>query len=172
MSHDFTDDKSTLVQVMAWCCQAASHYLSQCWLRSMSPCDVTRPQRFNVVMDGIYIYKGCLVCFWEWKAFTVIIRSQFCVILQSEIEEIFLFRLNTAVLCMREGYSNYTEQVLPVITQTLHYNGARINWNVAINLNKIANAEFKFVIWGQIVRIRIECHRNRVNVELNFSRVD
>ena len=23
--------KSTLVQVMAWCCQASSHYLSQCW---------------------------------------------------------------------------------------------------------------------------------------------
>ena len=23
---------STLVQVMAWCCQAASHYLNQCWL--------------------------------------------------------------------------------------------------------------------------------------------
>ena len=24
-------DKSTLVQVMTWCCQAASHCLSQCW---------------------------------------------------------------------------------------------------------------------------------------------
>ena len=32
-----TDDKSTLVQVMAWCCQAPSHYLSQCWLSYMSP---------------------------------------------------------------------------------------------------------------------------------------
>ena len=31
---DLTDDKSTLVQVMAWCRQAASHYLSQCWLSS------------------------------------------------------------------------------------------------------------------------------------------
>ena len=34
---NFTDDKSTLVQVMAWCRQAPSHYLSQCWPRSMSP---------------------------------------------------------------------------------------------------------------------------------------
>ena len=25
---DFTDDKSALVQVMAWCLQAPSHYLS------------------------------------------------------------------------------------------------------------------------------------------------
>ena len=39
-----TDDKSTLVQVMAWCHQATSHYLSQCWPRSMSPYGVTRPQ--------------------------------------------------------------------------------------------------------------------------------
>ena len=44
MSQDFTDDQSTLVQVMAWCRQATSHYLSQCWPRSLSPYGVTRPQ--------------------------------------------------------------------------------------------------------------------------------
>ena len=44
MPQDLTDDKSTLVQVMAWCRQATSHYLSQCWPRSMSPNGVTRPQ--------------------------------------------------------------------------------------------------------------------------------
>ena len=37
MLPDFTDDMSTLVQVMAWCCQATSHFLSQCWPRSLSP---------------------------------------------------------------------------------------------------------------------------------------
>ena len=37
-------ERSTLVQVMAWHRQASSHYLSQCWPRSMSPYDVTRPQ--------------------------------------------------------------------------------------------------------------------------------
>ena len=44
MSLDFTDDQSTLVQVMAWCRQTPSHYLSQCWPRSLSPYGVTRPQ--------------------------------------------------------------------------------------------------------------------------------
>ena len=44
MSLDFTDDQPTLVQVMAWCRQATSHYLSQCWPRSLSPYGVTRPQ--------------------------------------------------------------------------------------------------------------------------------
>ena len=44
MPVDLTDDKSTLVQVMAWCHHATSHYLSQCWPRSMSPNSVTRPE--------------------------------------------------------------------------------------------------------------------------------
>ena len=44
MALDFIDDQSTLVQVMAWCRQATSHYLSQCWPRSLSLYGVTRPQ--------------------------------------------------------------------------------------------------------------------------------
>ena len=50
MSLDLPDDKSTLVQVMAWCHQATSHYLSQCWPRSMPPYGVTRPQWVNTLM--------------------------------------------------------------------------------------------------------------------------
>ena len=44
MSLGFTDDKSTLAQVMAWCRQATSHYLNQCWPRSKPPYGITRPQ--------------------------------------------------------------------------------------------------------------------------------
>ena len=47
MSRDLTDDKSTLVQVMAWCRQATGHYLSQCWPKSMLPNGVTWPQWVN-----------------------------------------------------------------------------------------------------------------------------
>ena len=43
LSLDLTDDKSTLVQVMAWCHQATSHYLNQCWPRFLTPYGVTRP---------------------------------------------------------------------------------------------------------------------------------
>ena len=50
MPLDLTDDKSTLVQVMAWYRQATSHYLSQCWPRSMSPNGVTRRQWVNSVV--------------------------------------------------------------------------------------------------------------------------
>ena len=43
MPPNLAEYKSTLVQVMAWCHQAASLYLSQCWPRSMSPNGVSRP---------------------------------------------------------------------------------------------------------------------------------
>ena len=60
---DLTDDMSTLVQVMAWCrqswcCQATSHYLSQCWPRSMSPYGVTRPQWLNTVYNYTMFHKA------------------------------------------------------------------------------------------------------------------
>ena len=52
---DFTDDQLTLVQVMAWCRQATSHYLSQCWLRSMSPYGLTRPQWVKSILKQLQI---------------------------------------------------------------------------------------------------------------------
>ena len=36
MSLEVTDDRSTLVRVMAWCRQATSHYQNQCWLRYLT----------------------------------------------------------------------------------------------------------------------------------------
>ena len=52
MSLDFTDDQSTLVQIMAWCHQAKSHYLSQCWPRSLLPYCITRPQWVKSMVHG------------------------------------------------------------------------------------------------------------------------
>ena len=47
--------KSTLVQVMAWCHQATSHYPSQCWPRSLSPYNITK------LNTNIIIHKYPLV---------------------------------------------------------------------------------------------------------------
>ena len=54
MPQDLTDDKSTLVQVMAWCHQATSHYLNQCWPRSPTPYGITRPQWVKTL--GLFLY--------------------------------------------------------------------------------------------------------------------
>ena len=56
MSPYLTNDQSTLVQVMAWCRQATSHYLSQCWPRSLSPSDVTRPQWVKCFYNNLIIW--------------------------------------------------------------------------------------------------------------------
>ena len=42
MSLNLTDDKSILVQGMAWCHRTTSHYPNQCWPRTLSPYGVTR----------------------------------------------------------------------------------------------------------------------------------
>ena len=58
-SQDLSGDKSTLVQVMAWCRQATSHYLNQCWPTSLPPYGVIRPQwvKSSRSSDAIYICK-------------------------------------------------------------------------------------------------------------------
>ena len=47
---NLTDDRLTLFQVIAWYHQAESHYMNQCWPRSMSPYDVIRPQWDNATV--------------------------------------------------------------------------------------------------------------------------
>ena len=58
--NDF-DDKSTLVQAMAWCLQATSHYLSQCSARSMASYGITWPQLVKIglsPLDLVTIYSS------------------------------------------------------------------------------------------------------------------
>ena len=52
------DNKSTLLQVMAWCHQATSYYLSQCWARSMLPYGITRP--WWVHLHPMYLHHSRL----------------------------------------------------------------------------------------------------------------
>ena len=64
MPKGITDEKSALVQVMAWCRQATSHFLSQCWLRFISPFGITRLEWVNQVWKLILVssvkYATCL----------------------------------------------------------------------------------------------------------------
>ena len=64
MPQNCTDGKSTLVQVMAWCHQATSHYLSWCWPRYMSPYGVNRLQWFNHLCKKHFLaFNFCPVYF-------------------------------------------------------------------------------------------------------------
>ena len=69
MSPEPTDGESTMFHVMAWCRQAPSHYLKQCWLRSLSPYGVTKPRwaklRFYEISFAINISLHSLRN-WNW----------------------------------------------------------------------------------------------------------
>ena len=82
-----TGDLSTLVQVMAQCRQANSHYLNQFWFRSVLPLGITRPQCFKLFLCVLWntrsiLYQACwcpgywctrssaaliLTVKWEWS---------------------------------------------------------------------------------------------------------
>ena len=83
MSLDLTDDQSTLVLVMAWCPQATSHYLSQCWPRSLPPYGVTRLQWVNQQLTmtwpksvfTITLYWWIFLSYFRWAVSTVMTRQ-------------------------------------------------------------------------------------------------
>ena len=62
LSLAFTDDKSTLVQLIAGHRQATSQYLSQCWPSSLSPYGFTGPQWVNYMVllfgSSVHIILG------------------------------------------------------------------------------------------------------------------
>ena len=51
VAENLNDEKSTLLQVMAWCRLATRHYLCQGWSRSLSLYGITQPQWADRVTD-------------------------------------------------------------------------------------------------------------------------
>ena len=64
ISLDPTDDKSSLLKVMAWCRQATGHFLNQHWPRSMSPhgvnnnCIISPFTWLNFLQKKLYMIIG------------------------------------------------------------------------------------------------------------------
>ena len=81
MPLDLTDDESTMVQVMAWCRQATSHYLNQCWPRSLSPYGVTRPQwvsSSHLGQNGRHFADDIFKC--------IFMNGKFCISIQISLK--------------------------------------------------------------------------------------
>ena len=97
MPLNLTDDKSTLVQVMAWCRQVTSRYLIQCWPSSMSPYGITRPQWvkmrdcFNAVGQFILSFEyWCSLVLTLWRDGFLVIDLSGCIV---SIFAVFSFSL-------------------------------------------------------------------------------
>ena len=84
MPQNLSYEKSSFVQVMAWGCQAKSHYLSPCWPRSMFPYGITKPQydifscdqaalwmvfsvRLSVRLSHLFDYVPIIVSSWNFQ---------------------------------------------------------------------------------------------------------
>ena len=70
---DPTDNKSTVVQVMAWCRQATSHYLNHSWPSSMMPMASPGCNELRLLV-GLDLFndewvKGCILCV-TWRKLT------------------------------------------------------------------------------------------------------
>ena len=85
MSLDLADEKSTLVQVMAWCHQATSHYLSQCWPRSLSPYGVTRPQWAKLIFVN---ERG------PWKVIVIVLLQYKLKLCRLQLIIIYIYIIN------------------------------------------------------------------------------
>ena len=81
MSLNLTDDKSVLVQVMAWCHHATSQYLNQCWPRSMLTYGFTRLQWVNsspidkMAINSLMIYSD-----------TIFMNETFCILIKISLK--------------------------------------------------------------------------------------
>ena len=105
MQLDVTDDKSTLVQVMAWCHQATSHYLSQCWPRSMLPNGVTRPQWVKALIvrrAGLLWSQQDFEWRWSVPLFKCLTVLEFSVVLFD--------------LCLLITFFNFIMNYVPIVT--------------------------------------------------------
>ena len=91
MPLNITNQKSTFVHVMAWCQQTPSHYLNQCWPRSLSQYVVTRPhcirptisKKFPAGSQPIWFFSIRFV-FSQYSAVPLITRTIFSWILTKD----------------------------------------------------------------------------------------
>ena len=74
-----TDDKSALVQVMAWCCQATNHYPNQCWPRSIAKgtrdikdWEIRLKRRVRMIMTTMLNDIHTYVCYLFFHSLTVV----------------------------------------------------------------------------------------------------
>ena len=88
-------DKSTQVQVMALCHQAKSHYLVQCWPRSMLQYGVSSPQWVNYVLYVNYECGRDMGFIWLksdlWSTFIISVLCAISHLIGPHYNEIWLY---------------------------------------------------------------------------------
>ena len=143
MSLDFTDDQSTLVQAMAWSCQATSHYLSQYWPSSLSPYGVTRAQWVNTLRPSKMAAR--------WHLKLILLNENVCISIEISLKFVTRCPINNILALVqimawrRPGDKPLSEPM--VVTLLSHICVTRPQWV------KIPSVIFHEVVWSsKIIR--------------------
>ena len=102
MPLDLMDDKSVLIQIMAWCLKAPSHHLNQCWTQFIPPYGITRPPWVKVVTEPASCAAGlCNVTgFWFGMLWFTVHKGELlsgaCCLLFGWYKQVFQETLSTA----------------------------------------------------------------------------
>ena len=140
MPQDLTDDKSIVVQVMAWCRQAASHYLSQCWPRSMSPTGIIRPQW--VTVSGAYLDNTQKIC---------------CLGIQSKFEHVS--RQEIAFYIVVSGFITTLSQIKiwAPITRSSTYTSTCFTNNIGIEFQNLFKIAIPVLHHNEVLHLQESC---------------
>ena len=125
-------DESTLFQVMAYWCQATSHYPSQCWPKSKTPYGICRLQWvdiniilwiFNISWDlyswvcyGYYWYRW--ICYLEYYIFSLM-RTTLDVL--KILESVYLSQTKCTIHQIAQNYLCKSEVLLLVFSVYMFY---------------------------------------------------
>ena len=92
-TEDLADGKSTLVQVMAWCHQATSHYLNQCRATALMPYGITKTQwvHINLISAHFSSIISCLQVVFRYEFVIIWIIIIFALFLMTDWFELFSF---------------------------------------------------------------------------------
>ena len=135
-----------LVQVMAWCRQASSHYLNQCWPRSMPPYGVTRPQWVNSSDAGDRIFQlwrsiPCLLMYW-------ILRLP-------EHQQAWLCRTDNVYCCSRVDFIYLGQAQSEILFKMWIYIFCKQISMLIVNVFIMCNLIMRFV-WVSVTRLCID----------------
>ena len=110
---------------MAWCRQATSHYLSQCWPRSMSPYGVIRPKWVNIwYYTGSYDFTFSFISYKTWIRSPRWFTNKFTAIHATNYSHGTCFRF--CYVKISTGFNH-----------KFHWEISRLPWTISIYINHI-----------------------------------
>ena len=142
---------------MAWCWQAASHYLSQCWPIFLWPYDISRPQWVKGWMSEIILHccNPVILLFDSYDMFSFSLRSMAMSLIGDSAIEVQI--QSHAVIChyITENICIYHHSTIGVPhTEFCSDLCVTFGWKQKFPFN----LKFQWESWVKWVSLHLKCH--------------